>query len=532
MAQVDTSIYGNLLRPTPGLQDNLNSLDAADLQRTQLAGAKVNLIGQQQSLSDQQAIRSLYQDPNFNPSSPEGQAKMRAASPQTWLANQKAMLDNQKIQADTTRAQGLAPDQVATTAKTATETQGLKTEQINARTNRHLQQLVTVSDVPGAIGWINDAVSSGELPIQQAQGVIAGLQSGQIPLTDWKQKAMAGGLTLQQQREAAQKDAAQVEAARHNKADESNTVRGQNMTQQNVKLGISKDYKVAGLDANGNMVPFDASPVAPVTPTSQSTLQPGMAGPPAPAGTPAFNGPQGAPATAPPKSKSPYQGMVDAIGTYQNGEGAVLSRVPPLQKSAVLAQVKEQYPDYNEANFSGIHKTVGAMANGPLGNMTRSINVVQTHLDALNGLIDKMSNGDIQVVNKARNFFQTQTGQTAPTNLAAAKQLIMGEVANVVAAGASTMGDRQTAEDAINKAGSPAQLKGVINDVIRPLMAGKLQGLEQQYIAGTSGRKDYRTKYLSPAAAASLEAVAPSGNGAAGGLPADIQAIIDRHGKK
>lgn len=505
---VDTSIYGNLLAKPPSLTDDINSQQQAQLGATQLAGAKMNLIGQQQSLADQQAVRALYQRPGFDPSTPQGMQDLSAASPTTALATRKAILDNAQTQANTAKL-------TADAGKAATETQGLTFDQAVKRKNQHLQQLVTVSDVPGAVGWINDAVNSGELPTQQAQQVIQGLQSGQIPLGDWKQKAMMGGLTSQQQLEATKPTydfkstggtLLPIQTNAYAPGGVSTNVPGiapipmtaspdavlsARTSTANTAAGIQKDYKVAGLDANGNFsVP--TMPTAPAAPGASVT-------------------PGGAPGATPAPAKSMVQSIADSIGKYQTGEAVALQRVPPALKAQVLSDLSDRYPGYNPADFSGIQKTVGSMANGPMGNMVRSINVVQTHMDVMKGLVNAMDNGSVQVINKARNAFETATGQTAPTNLTAAKQLVMGEVANVVAAGASTDGDRKTAQAALDNASSPAQFNQVMDNVIKPLMAGKLQGIEQQYKAGTMGRSDFRSKYLSPAAAASLTAL-PGGN--------------------
>jgi hypothetical protein len=524
MATVDTSIYGNLLRPVPTLMDNVNALDASDLQRTQLAGAKQNLIGQQQAFSDQQAVRALYQKPGFDPTTPAGLSALGAASPSTYLATQKAIFDNRKTQADTSKA---AADAGEATAKTA----GMITDQTVARTNRHLQQLVTVGDVPSAVGWINDAVASGELPAQQAQGVIAGLQSGQVALSDWKQKAMAGGLTLQQQRDAAQKDAVAAETARHNQADESNIIRGQNVTAATAAANRVAENKRAGYDANGNMIDLGLNPgaapvVAPAATATQAIPTTPGGGPPAPLIP-------GAPAAAVPAqaAKSPLQGLVDGIGTYQSPESVALARMPAAQKSQVLAAVKTQYPDYDPGTYAERQASNRAFsANGKMGQAVKSFNVGLAHLDTLSDLATKLDNGQIPVLNAAGNYIAQQSGGTAQTNFAAAKNIVTDEVVKAIVGGGGGVGDRDKAAATINAAQNPQQLQQAIGTV-KTLMGGQLVGLEQSYRAGT-GKKDFRDKYLSPEAQKAFDSLQQNSGSTNTGVPPDIAAILAKHGGK
>lgn len=507
MATADTSIYGNLLRPAPSLMDNVNALDTADLQRTQLAGAKINLIGQQQSQADQQAVRALYQRPGFDPSTPEGLAALGQASPSTYLATQKAILDNRKIQADTTRSQGLAPDQVATTAETSAKTAAsqfdLARQKVQAATG-----IVTSAQTPAdAHAKFQQAVQQGLMTSEEAAQKEQEVPQDPAGFMNWKKESAYALLTASQKIDAAQKDAAQAETARHNKADESNTVRGQNMTQQNVKAGITKDYKVAGLDANGNMIPFDTSPASPSTPPPQSTLQPGMAGPPAPAGTPAFTI---APPAAPGAPKNPLQGLVDSIGTYQSAEGTALSRVPAAQKSGILAAVKAQYPDYDPGTYAERQASNRAFsANGKSGQAVKSFNVGLAHLDTLSDLADKLDNGQIPVLNAAGNYVAKNVGGTAQTNFAAAKNIVTDEVVKAIVGGGGGVGDREKAAETINAAQTPQQLKEAIGTV-KTLMGGQLVGLEQSYRAGT-GKTDFRNKYLSPEAQKAFDSLQQPG---------------------
>jgi hypothetical protein len=159
-----------------------------------------------------------------------------------------------------------------------------------------------------------------------------------------------------------------------------------------------------------------------------------------------------------------------------------------------------------------------AFNSGPLGSKVRSLNVAVDHLETLQGVANALGNGDAQALNRLKQNFQQQFGSAIPTNFDATKQLVAGEVANVVAAGGSTMHDRQEAEAIINRAGSPQQLTGAIKQVKR-LMAGQVKGLRLQYQSST-GMDDFET-HLLPATRSELESLDNGGTAAPaqGGRP-------------
>ena len=75
------------------------------------------------------------------------------------------------------------------------------------------------------------------------------------------------------------------------------------------------------------------------------------------------------------------------------------------------------------------------------------------------------------------------------------------------------MADRAAAEKIVDDAKSPEQLPGAIK-TIKELMVGQLGGLERQYQA-TTGRSDFKTKFLSPEAKAVQSGGAPDIHSAA-----------------
>ena len=131
--------------------------------------------------------------------------------------------------------------------------------------------------------------------------------------------------------------------------------------------------------------------------------------------------------------------------------------------------------------------------NGP---MIRGFNTLVDHLATAKDLMDAMNNGDIRAVNEAKNYFEAQTGQAAPTNLAAARQYIAAEGVRAVTGAAGALGDRQEAEKGLSGSASPEQFNGTVDTITR-LALGQLRSHEQQLksVVGPNANFD---KYLTP----------------------------------
>lgn len=468
MAQVDTSIYGNLLRPAPSLTDNINALDAADLQRTQLAGAKVNLIGQQQSLADQQAVRALYQRPGFDPSTPQDIADLSAASPSTALATRKAMLDNSKTQAETTLA-GSNSD------KALAEAQKLKTQ----------HAIDVQAQIAQAAGSATDQASWDRgLQIASTLGAdISKVPKVFDPVTAKQIHDQA--LTGAQQLDAHFKQMTADETARHNKSDEANTVRGQNMTQQNVNAGITKDYAVAGIGPDG-------APTADVAST------------------------------------------VKAIGEGRMAPPTLQALRSPRMAS-IMNQVNQQYPQFDATVYGERQKAMKDFGSGPQGMQIQAGNTALNHLDTLAQLAAAQKNGDIQLFNKVANQWAAATGNPVPTNLQGAITMVGPEISKAVVGAGGGVADREHVDSALKAItqGSPAQQAGQIA-TIQEIFGGRLSENARTYKRTT--HLDNFGEMLSPAAQSVLDRRAaanpPAQSGGGGAVPDDIAAILARHGKK
>jgi hypothetical protein len=162
---------------------------------------------------------------------------------------------------------------------------------------------------------------------------------------------------------------------------------------------------------------------------------------------------------------------------------------------AIMARVSQINPDYSAIDYNTGKKAEADFATGKNGNTVRSLNVAISHLDTLGNLADALKNGNIQVFNKASQAIAQQTGNPVPTNFDAAKKIVADEIVKAIVGTGGGVADREQAVQTINRANSPAQLRGVIN-TYTTLMGGQLHGLQQQYETNTK-RKDFN-RFLSP----------------------------------
>lgn len=184
----------------------------------------------------------------------------------------------------------------------------------------------------------------------------------------------------------------------------------------------------------------------------------------------------------------------------------------------MLSRVMEINPSYDFTDVTAKKKAASDFTTGALGNSMRSFAVAGQHLDQLNGLVDAMGNHDTQLVNKIANTYSQQTGAPAVTNFDAAKDVVSKEVVKAIVAGGGGVSEREELARLMANANSPAQLKGVINQY-RTLMSAQHDALLQQRRA--AGLND-----------STLPAYTDASGQAAPQIPADIAAILKKHGGK
>lgn len=157
----------------------------------------------------------------------------------------------------------------------------------------------------------------------------------------------------------------------------------------------------------------------------------------------------------------------------------LLDRNPDLTSEQIADKVAS-----GQINFGADKGTMAAakkdFATGKSGQMLRSIGTANKHLTMLDGMVDALNNGDMQLVNKVGNAWAKQTGQAAPNSFDAVKQIVGQEVVKAIIAGGGGVHEREEAGSVINTAGSPKQLKDVIAKY-RQIMDAQRESLIQQH---------------------------------------------------
>jgi hypothetical protein len=199
--------------------------------------------------------------------------------------------------------------------------------------------------------------------------------------------------------------------------------------------------------------------------------------------------------------------QVRAIGRYDQPSPAARSLTTTAGRQ-LMDFVNTAYPAYDAKQYGVISAAEKEFTSRKKGDTTRALNVAVDHLGTLQQVSDALENQDARLFNQAGNFIALQTGQPAPTDFAAVKRIVADELTKAVLGSAGALGDRTAVDSALNAANSPAQMKQVI-DRYKQLMGGQLNGLEQQYTAST-GKKDFRDRFLTPATRAALGAAAPA----------------------
>lgn len=202
--------------------------------------------------------------------------------------------------------------------------------------------------------------------------------------------------------------------------------------------------------------------------------------------------------------------------------GGVARSAPALAASRYL----QEHPNATAEDLMHFNADLGKTAKaerdfstGKQGQAINSFNVGIAHLNTLDNLVEALGNTDVKFVNRAKQRFSEEFGATAPTNFDAAKAIVGDEVIKAIVGGGGALADRENAQNQLDRAKTPAQLRGVIK-TYKDLMGGQLRGLEKQYENNT-GREDFDEKLL-PATKRELGMADGAHKGAA--LPADLPA--------
>jgi len=245
-------------------------------------------------------------------------------------------------------------------------------------------------------------------------------------------------------------------------------------------------------------------------------------------------------------------GQLPALGIGRNAgnlKSAVLNRATELYNNPASVAPNVNAPaganapvPFNAANMAeqivGNKMDVATrtkankdFSTGVQGRQVTAFNTAIDHLATMDKLSDALQNNDIKAFNYLGNIVARQTGQPAPVNFDAAKQIVTAEIIKAVVASGGGVRERQEAEANFSTANSPAQLKGAINTYMQ-LLGGQLNSLGLQY-ENTTGRTDFDKKLTGDAKKA-FKSVREqhSASGLPPGVGANWQLMQDGKGNK
>ena len=168
-------------------------------------------------------------------------------------------------------------------------------------------------------------------------------------------------------------------------------------------------------------------------------------------------------------------------------------------------------PAYDATQFKTKQGIETAFTSGRLGNTLRSLNVVQDHLGVFKDTAKALGNDNIQFTNAMGNQIARWTGEPAPTDFAAVRNVVADELTKAILGTAGALGDRTEMRNEVSAAASPEQLAGVV-DKWQKLITGQVKGLQDQYTSG--GGNNAAVKTLFTRAAAASAPTTASGGGA------------------
>lgn len=476
----DPSIYNPLAQPLRSPLEyagqfsqtvnaaNQNKLQAVALQQAQEAEQERN------------ALRAyLSSAPDLT--SAEGIARGYSAAPTQFGGIAKTFQDRLTAQAQANKDNAQAGKATAETdqAKQATAIQAHQ---------QHLQALSMVQTPQDAVQWMLDGVRTGALPEAGLQQGLAKLQQAATDpqaFAQWKQGVAQAGMTVQQQMEMTAPKPTEIRLGNVVKVLDLNPrspTYGKEVTPAQ-QVGISPDTAYSQSQENSRAA-------------AARGVQLQIAG----------MSPDGAP------SQNVEQ-MAQAIARGAAAPITGFALAKP-QGQTVMRRVFEINPQYDETTYGAKVAAAKGFASGQQGNALRSVATANAHLDQMGELVDALNNGNIQLVNKIGNAYQQQTGNPAPTNFDAVKNVIGQEVVKAIVAGGGSAGERDEAAKAFSNASSPAQLKGAIQHYRMIMGAQQTNLLEQRRAAGLP------------------DSTLPNYSGSQSSVPPDIQAILDKHGAK
>lgn len=420
--------------------------------QNQDALAQYSLSKAQRSDQEASAVADLVRS-GVDLSTPEGQAKLYGAAPLTGASFVKQQLENQNIQSQMQERQANAK---AKAFEQAQKGYGLFQQTVGSHINN---PNATPQDVANSV---QSLVQSGVMEPKVAQGLLQGIPQDPAQLHGYLRQVVSAQMTPEQlltvfAPKATEFTNGQVKGYRD--TNPNSPTYGQLTAGAPVQMQADPNAVLSAQTSRAN----NSASIAAENQRSANTIA----------------------------AENLRAGVVPGGGLDPNGERtaqAIASgQLPPPSGMAltnprnqrILGRVMEINPNYDFTSVTAKKKAASDFTTGSLGNSMRSFQVAGQHLDQLGQLVDALGNGNLTLVNKLGNAIGSQTGNPAPTNFDAAKDVVSKEVVKAIVAGGGGVSERQELAHLMDNAESPAQLKGVIQQY-RNLMAAQHDALLQQ----------------------------------------------------
>lgn len=197
---------------------------------------------------------------------------------------------------------------------------------------------------------------------------------------------------------------------------------------------------------------------------------------------------------------------------------------------AVMNGVTQKYPDYDVRDFDASQQAIKAFGTGKQGDAVRALGVARQHLEVLERLGGALANKDVKKANQIVQAFKEQTGQSVPVEWNAARKFVAGELVKAgQGSGIGALGDRDEVMKTLDRAGSPDQIKDVLQ-VYKDLIGGQMVGLRNQYETATH-RKDFDSR-LGPDVAEFFTRKSAGETKSPGGPPPGAPSAVNDKGEK
>ncbi|CAB5194946.1 hypothetical protein UFOVP169_45 [uncultured Caudovirales phage] len=467
--------------PNIALQYRAPQIDFSQIQQPvnqmaqvyQLQQAKQqNQLGQMQMAEYERAkesknqLRNLFANPEIDRTSPDFLRQIYAISPEQGMEIEKNLREAEakKVERQLHEAQ---------IGEIGAKTKDLERKAKEEQYNNSIKHIVSFDTRDQIIADINAQARAGNLPMMQATQLIQSIPTDPAAISQWQMKTLRGILSAKDQLEL----------------DKPMAVGGSLLSREGKVIATAPmtDYQKRELDIRGGELKVKQQRLSEELATGKALT----------------------PDTLDFAAQMYVQtGQMPQVGMGKNAQ-AIRSQI--LERGAQLAMGGGAKASDAAGNVIGnkIDVSTRTKANkdfstGTQGKQVTAFNTAIDHLSTMDKLSDALQNNDIKAFNSLGNIIAKQTGQPAPTNFDAAKQIVTSEVIKAVVASGGGVTERQEAERNFASASSPAQLKGVIQ-TYKKLLGGQLKSLNLQY-ENTTGKKDFESK-LTPDAKAELKSV-------------------------